>query len=63
MHSVYLPPFLAGKPSIKFQKGGLERFSIFRSGCWKREILPISDEEYFLHKNKLKSKNFNDKIN
>ena len=34
-----LPPFLLGGLSLlpNFQKGGLDRISIFRGGCWERE--------------------------
>ena len=44
-----------------FQKGGLDRISVFRGEVAGKEEVTFSREVQFLHKNKLKSKIFNDK--
>ena len=63
-HSVHPPPpFCWGvEAPAKFSKrGGLDRISILRGGCWERGGDFFQGELQFLHKNKLKSETFNDK--
>ena len=60
------PPFLLSAGGVlslrpNFQKGGLGRISVFRGEVAGKEEVTFSREVQFLHKNKLKSKIFNDK--
>ena len=59
-------PFLLWgvEPPIKFSKrGGLDRTSTFKWGCWKRGEWLFAGGLQFSHKNKLKSEIFNDEKN
>ena len=65
IHSVHPPSFCRGgglSPNQIFKKGGLDKTSTFRGGCWERGGDFFRGERLqFSHKNKLKSEIFNDK--
>ena len=59
------PPLSAGGGGLAsnqiFKKGGLDRTSTFRGGCWERGGDFFQEGLQFSDKNKVKSEIFNDK--